>query len=145
MKKRVLAHKCFGDKRAELWRCDLAAGVRAGTTTVHNAGRYVGKFRVVAHSQFATITEALLWRPHTSFCPESSSFAQSLDFYHRLFSLSAANECNHTFYVWEDELLARYIVHQELGKISWDYEQQPCTSTPHHRVHNTTFPSSAEI
>jgi hypothetical protein len=129
MKKEVLAAKCFRGKRAELWCCDKAAAVHVGTTTVHSAGRFVGKFLVVASEHFATIEEALVWRPHTLFCPGSSSFAETLQFYHRLFSLTGVAEGRHTFYAWEDELLDRYIVHEDFGQISWDYELQPCTTT----------------
>ena len=139
MRKGVLTDKCFRGKRAELWFCEKAAGVQVGTTTVHNAGRYVGEFRVVATKRCASITEALLWRPHTLFLPSSTSFDNTIEYYRRLFSLCRADESNHTFYAWEDELLHRYIVDQDLGRVYWEYPMQRCTRPTAERVYQNLF------
>ena len=138
--------KCFGAKRAELWCCEhVWCCCSSARRHYHCAQRRTVRGGIPRRCQSQICNHhgsPTLETPHV-ISPRVFKFCTNTRFLPPPLLHDRTDECKHTFYVWEDELLSGYIVHQELGQISWDYEHQHCTSTPHQRVHNTTFPISA--
>ena len=127
MLKKNLVAKLYGKKRCELWWCEKAAFVKNGTKVVHLAGRFVGEFRVVAAKKFKKLRDALQWRPHTHFWPDSSSLEATVEYYRNLMSKNSAAEGKCELYAWEDVVLSQYVVEGNRTRVPWVYAKQRAT------------------
>ena len=83
-----------------------------------------------------------MWLRHDLFVTQSPSLEDSITFYYKLFTGSRAdtakalvwdrsNEQNQQtrFYAWEDALLDKFIVHDDIRQ-KWLYPQEPARVTP---------------
>jgi len=127
MLKEILVVKLYGTKRCELRWCKSAKDVKKGMIVVHLAGRFVGEFRVVETETFDTILDALRWRPHTQFLPDSPSIEATVKYYQVLMSKSNAAEGKCKLYAWEDEIVSQYVVEGNKTRVPWVFPLQCAT------------------
>jgi hypothetical protein len=161
MKKEILTSKIWGGKKMELWlvrrgeaRQGRVQSVVSGMELVFLAGRFVGNFCAGRVGRVPSVRAAFKWgareNAHTAFLPGSPSEAETLCFYWRLYSASAAEELQAhggdqlaaanewdrrnehdgvEFVVWEDELIEAYIKCGD-ERVPWKFAHQQAPPGP---------------